>query len=197
MKHSLELVAKRRGRKAKIENIVLSSLAIAGVLTLAVAAPNTLQLLKYVDPDVVLGRNPRRRLQQTASRLKRKGLISYEHRDNKTFLKLSPKGEKVASQVRANTYAIKKPLRWDKKWRVVIFDISEKRRIVRDRIRRLIEGLGFYRLQNSVWVYPYDCEEVITILKTELHIGSDLLYIIAEAIEYDRPLCDYFGLKAK
>ena len=51
------------------------------------------------------------------------------------------------------------------KYRVIIFDISEMRRKDRDKLRRIIRGFGFICLQNSVWVYPYHCQEIIELLK--------------------------------
>ena len=76
----------------------------------------------------------------------------------------------------------------------MIFDIPEKRHSLRARARGIVAGFGFVRLQDSVWAYPYDCEEAIALLKTELHIGKDLLYIIADAVEHDVPLRKQFGL---
>lgn len=43
---------------------------------------------------------------------------------------------------------------WDKKWRVVIFDIQEKEKAVRDSLRQKLTSLGFGKLQESVYVSP-------------------------------------------
>lgn len=47
--------------------------------------------------------------------------------------------------------------KWDGKWRVVIWDIPEKRRIARDLLRYKLKQLGFERLQKSVWVCKKNC----------------------------------------
>jgi hypothetical protein len=44
-----------------------------------------------------------------------------------------------------------------------------------------------------VWVYPYDCEDLITLLKADFKIGKDLLYVITESIENDKWLRQSFG----
>ena len=178
----------------RLENIIFGALAVAGVAAVAAAAPNTLQLLKYADSDWMIKRDPRRRLRETLSRMKRKGLIAFELRNGRNFPRLTAAGLAEARRLSLGMYAIKIPLRWDKKWRVVIFDIPEKKKHMRDHVRRLVAGLGFYRLQDSVWAYPYDCEDVITILKLNLKIGSEVLYMIVDAIEYDRPLRVHFDL---
>ena len=190
----IESKSKKRAKRVRLENIIFGALAVAGVTAVAAAAPNTLQLLKYADPDWMIKRDPRRRLRETLSRMKRKGLIAFELRNGGNFPRLTAAGLAEARRLSLGMYAIKIPLRWDKKWRVVIFDIPEKKKHMRDHVRRLVAGLGFYRLQDSVWAYPYDCEDVITILKLNLKIGSELLYMIVDAIEYDRPLRVYFDL---
>ena len=43
---------------------------------------------------------------------------------------------------------------WDGKWRMVLFDIPEKDKKLRDRLRRHLLGRHFGYLQNSVWVSP-------------------------------------------
>lgn len=40
---------------------------------------------------------------------------------------------------------------WDGKWRVVIWDIPEKRRMARDLLRYKLKQLGFSQLQKSIW----------------------------------------------
>lgn len=54
--------------------------------------------------------------------------------------------------------------------------------------------VGFVRIQNSVWVYPYDCEELIAFIRADLRLGKGLLYIVAEGIEYDKHLRTHFKL---
>ena len=87
-----------------------------------------------------------------------------------------------------------KPKKWDHKWRLIIFDIPDKKRKIRDQIRYLFKSAGFYLLQESVWVYPYDCEDIIALLKTDFGVGKNLLYLIVEELENDRYLRDEFDL---
>jgi len=157
------------------------------------AAPNTLQLLKKVDPDWIVKRSPKQRIREAAYRLQKKGLVAFEHKHNRVFLRITTRG-KTRLQSLVVRGPLPRPLRWDGKWRLVIFDIPEKRHSLRARARGIVAGFGFVRLQDSVWAYPYDCEEAIALLKSELHIGKDLLYIIADAIEYDLPLRKEFAL---
>ncbi len=90
--------------------------------------------------------------------------------------------------------AAQRPKRWDGKWRVLIFDIPERKKTLRDKMRLTLSSVGFVRLQQSVWLYPYDCEDLIVLLKTDFKIGRDLLYLIVDALEYDIPFRKHFNL---
>lgn len=75
-----------------------------------------------------------------------------------------------------------------------MFDIKEIRRNDRDLLRDELEGIGFYRFQNSVWIYPYDCEDLIMLIKSDYKLGRNVVYIIAEEVENDKVLRQHFGL---
>ncbi len=126
----------------------------------------------------------------TRERLLSHGLLKREGK----FVTLTEKGRMRLQEWSYRDYRIPQPKRWDGKWRVLIFDIPERRKKLREKLRNTLHAIGFKRLQDSVWIYPFDCEDLITLLKTDFKIGKDLLYIIAEAVENDRALRDYFGV---
>lgn len=191
---SLEAQSKKRLRRGIVQDAVIGSIALAGTLAIAMAAPNTLKLIKHVDTTFLQRGDPRRRVQVTISKLKRKGLIAFVERNGKTSLELTAAGKSMAAQIRLKQLTIARPRRWDGRWRVIVFDIPEARRADRQRVRQMLLGLGFARLQDSVWAHPYPCEEVIVVLKTELRLGRHLLYMIVDAIDYDKPLKVYFDM---
>ena len=57
-----------------------------------------------------------------------------------------------------------------------------------------MKSFGFFRLQDSVWVYPYDCEDIIGLLKVDLHLGGSVIYLVVEKMENDKHLKKTFGL---
>lgn len=191
---SLEQSARRRTRRGLIEKTILGTLAIGGMLTVAMMAPKVLSLLKRDHLDYVLPADPKQRLQEVMSRMKKKGWVRFEESGGKRYPRLTVRGRKQVEKVSLGSIAIRKPLRWDRRWRMVIFDIEERRKANRKKIRLLLQRLGFLRLQNSVWVHPYDCEEIVALIKTDMRIGRDVLYVIADAIEFDRPLREQFEL---
>jgi len=192
----VEEKVQKRAKRQKIQQAVLSSLYLTAGLGLILTAPNAVRLLKYVEK--YIGPKPRlnRRISQAINRLRERGLIERVNTGKGVALRLTSKGARLAETIEEEEkqYEIKKPRRWDNKWRIVTFDIWERRRSVRDRFRMLLKRNGFVKIQNSVWVYPYDCEELFVFLRTNLRLGKGILYIVAEEIENDSTLRKHFGL---
>ena len=185
----MEEVSRKRTRNHNLQRVVLETVAAAGVLSLALVAPNAIQTLRK--SGFLLKMRQKEIINLSRYRLVQNGLLD---RNKEGFLKLTPKGEEKLKQCELHDYKIKKPKKWDGKWRMLIFDVREERRILRDKIRRTLVAIGFQRLQYSVWVYPYDCEDLVTLLKADFKIGKDLLYIISDSIENDTWLKRSFNL---
>lgn len=184
----------KKETKIMVGKIILGTIAVAGVLAVATIAPNALQAI-----DLFYGKNKRKYhmgsyIKKTVINLKERGLINFEKSGQKTFVRLTKKGERELLKYRLREKIIEKPKKWDKKWRVIIFDIKEKRKSVREQLRKELINLGFLRLQDSVWVYPYDCEEMIIMFKSYFLLGKDVLYLTVEKIENDKWLLQQFGL---
>lgn len=192
----IEEKVKQKAKRLKIQNAVLTSIYFTAGLGLILMAPNAARLLKYVEK--YIGPKPRlnRRVSQAINRLRERGLIERIQTDHGLALRLTEKGVQFAVSIEEEEkiFEIQKPKKWDEKWRIVIFDIWERRRTVRDRLRNLLQKNGFVKVQNSVWVYPYDCEELFVFLRTNLRLGKGILYIVAEEIEYDETLRKHFKL---
>lgn len=88
-----------------------------------------------------------------------------------------------------------KELKWDGKWRAVIFDIPEASRKDRDFLRRELQWIGFKEMQKSVWVFPYNFEkELDALLKFwKFEFQGDIRFLTIEKME-DSDLEDFFNL---
>lgn len=82
--------------------------------------------------------------------------------------------------------------RWDRKWRLVMFDIPEQKRIARDNIRRLLKELGFKQLQLSVWVHPLPCPEQFKIIQQAYGITDHLFLVQTETFNIPSPILRHF-----
>jgi CRISPR/Cas system-associated endoribonuclease Cas2 len=182
----------KKNQRAPVTPMVLSCIAAAGLIGVAAVAPGALSLLQ---PFI----HGKRRYSSTAyvegvmRNLQKRGLIKVWMERGEPKAALSEKGRRALARYTLEEKS-KKKREWDGKWRLVIFDIHEFRRTTRDRIRKNIASFGFLKLQNSVWVYPHECEEIVVLLKADCKIGQELLYITAERIEGDDWLRRKFGL---
>ena len=188
----VEREAKRKRVKGYIHNAIFTTIATAGILLVAMAAPNTLQLLGKV-PGM---RHSRFNAQARTAlgRLAQKGWIVFERSEGRNYARITEAGKR-AFAFEAQKTGLYPRRRWDKRWRIVMFDVPERRRAVRDKLRMTMKSFGFVRLQDSAWVYPYDCEDLIALLKAELKIGFSALYLVVEPIENDKFLRREFGFK--
>lgn len=117
-----------------------------------------------------------------------------EKQDGSVELTLTDKGKKKVLVFNPDTFKITKPKKWDKKWRLIVFDIPEKRRAVRDILRSHLRQLGFYELQKSVFVHPYPCKDIFDFLVEFYSIRNHVRFISAEDLDNSLHLKDKFGL---
>jgi len=178
-------------REIDFKRIILMTVATAGVLSIAVLAPNALQMLKpFLKKKKKYNFNYY--LNKKTEKLIKDGLIKISTEDGEKFLSLTEKGER---KLLYYGLAEKKKQKWDGKWRVVIFDVWENARQKRDLLRLEIKNFGFIQLQRSVWIYPFPCAEFIELLKTDLSFGKNIRYMVVEKLDHDEKLRKYFGLK--
>lgn len=183
----------RKERRWGAFQTALLCAVLAGVMVATGAAPSPQLFLKYF-------RNRKKGARFTyqaktaLGRLAAKGFITFEERgDGKRYARITEKGKRIL-QIESERAVMMKKRKWDKRWRVVIFDVPERRKRIRDRLRRFMDSYGFVRLQDSVWIYPHDCEDLIALAKAEFRIGADVLYMIVERLERDKHLREHFGL---
>ena len=183
-----EQESKKRAQRHQIQKIVLETIKAAGILSIAVVAPKVLAAM------VKIGLIPHKRqneiVRKSIDRLYEQDLL----RHTSQGLTLTRKGEEQLKKFESKSFHPPRYPRWDQKWRVLVFDIPERRRRLRDFMRRTLHGNGFIRLQDSVWVYPYDCEDWVNLWKADLKIGKELLYMIVDSIEGDSVLKRQFGI---
>jgi len=174
--------------RGDITRVILQLVKASGVLSVALLTPRVLSAL--VDIGVVDLKN-KGVISNARARLLKNGFLV---KSTDGYLCISKKGEERLNALELNNYQLIIPRTWDKKWRVLIFDIPEKKRNIRDKVRNTLNAMGFARLQDSVWVFPYDCAEIISLIKVDLRIGKDLLYMVVDHIENDKYLKENFDL---
>ena len=188
---SVEAGARVKRKKRDLRNAALIAIGAVGLIAVSAVAPNMFQILGRIDALARL----KYRSKGILARLKYKGEIEFVERDGKKYVRLTDLGEKTLELGREKLKLIgKKPKRWDHRYRLVMFDVPEKRKHIRKLLRLEMREVGFLRIQDSVWVYPFDCEEFVALLKADLRIGRDVLYAVVEEIENDKWIREHFSL---
>lgn len=117
-------------------------------------------------------------LYHIVGRLKQKGWVETIKNEGKVIVNLTSKGQ--------NQLAIERALKsdkWDGKFRVVIFDIPEKNRKVRDILRWRLKAWGFKYLQKSLWVSKKDIAQPMREFIQELGIEKWVHVLVCTDID--------------
>ena len=184
----LEQKVSKIRRKQTVQNVLLATVATGGLLTLAAVAPNVISAMAKLG--LKFGPRQKESIARAQKRLVQKGWLEL----SEGRLCITPQGESRLRMLTVKDALSPRAQRWDGKWRVLMFDIPERRKKVRDVLRRLFFEAGFLRLQDSVWVSPYNCEDVVALLKADLKIGKEMIYLVADTIEYEKDLKRHFKL---
>ncbi|OHB10464.1 MAG: CRISPR-associated endonuclease Cas2 [Candidatus Zambryskibacteria bacterium RIFCSPLOWO2_12_FULL_45_14] len=125
---------------------------------------------------------------------KSKLITQKNNKDGTVTFVLSKNGKDQALTYNMDNMVIPKHS-WDRIWRIVIFDIPEKLKRVRDAFRYHLKKLGFIELQHSVFVLPYECEDHIEYIIEFYNARRYVRYIEAKRIDNELDLKRIFNLK--
>ncbi|MEK6922597.1 MAG: hypothetical protein AABX08_02235 [Nanoarchaeota archaeon] len=150
--------------KNKVSKDLLKYLAIGGLVTFAMLSPIggpkiVKALLKQLKYKI-------KQIRNSAYYLKKRGFVEFIKEDkNNVTVRITDKGKKYLRTFDIDNMILNRPAQWDGKWRLVIFDVPEKDKKAREALRYKLKDLNFVRLQDSIWVTPYPCEDEIRFLR--------------------------------
>ncbi len=135
------------------------------------------------------------KVRRTLRELERQNRVTVDYqKDGSITVNITKQGMTRALSYKLDTFSLEKPKRWDKKWRVIIFDIPIQLNKVRDTFRERLKQLGLVMLQKSVFVSPYSCFDEVEFLRQLYGIPDTILYILAEKVEGEERLRERFDL---
>ena len=170
-----------RKPRSEITKDVFTWLFIGGAVAFAATSPYFISNLLHSYKK--FNKYPKRKISSTFDSLRRQGFILISRRNGQIYISLTSDGKKKAGIFQINNLVIKRPKKWDKKWRLLIFDIPEKRKVAREALRGKLKELGFRKFQQSVWIYPYDCAAEMELLRDFFGLSDkDLQLVVAESI---------------
>lgn len=179
--------------RSEIVKDILSWLAFSGLVFVAATSPYFIRNLMKEIPKWKKYKS--RNVKSAFKRLLTQKCIKIEMKRNQIYISLTAKGRKMAGWLQIDALKIKKPKKWDRKWRMVIFDISSLKKLYREAFRGKLKQLGFYQLQKSVWIHPFDCRDEIELLREFFGLNQkEMRLILAEDIGPDEWLRKIFNI---
>lgn len=138
----------------------------------------------------------RRALRKSIIRLYQARLVeAKDNPDGSSTILLTEKGETRALTYQIDEMKIPAMQKWDKKWRIVLFDIPERQKKARDALSKSLKRLGFYQFQKSVFVHPFECWNEIDYIIEFFSLRPYVRMIVGEHIDNGEELKRHFRLK--
>ena len=164
------------GYAAKVASIIFSRQSLY----------QKLNALEYVDKN---------KIGQAVRNLHRNKYIRVKNTDGPdSVIQITPLGLKKLVKYKFDDLKLQPSKKWDGMWRIVIFDIPEKKKIIRQSINLKLKELGFEALQKSTFIYPYDCRKEIEFIKSYFYLKNEINFIVADEIDNEEPYLRLFNL---
>jgi len=177
--------------KSEIAKDLFSWILIAGSIVIAATSPYFIQ--NILKANERLRKYPKRKIYDTFSSFKRRGLLKINHNNHQIYISLTKEGKKRAGIFQINNLHIARPQKWDGKWRVLLFDIPHEKRSYREALRGKLKELHFFLFQKSVWMHAFDCTAEMEILRDFFRFSpQEMCLMVVESIDHDEKLRNFF-----
>lgn len=172
--------------------ILLTTLLISGAVLVAATNPYFgIKAIEAVQKE--LKRRKWRQLQNDLYYLRRRGYIDVESNPDGTYLvKTTKAGQEQAFKYNLDNLSIKVPKKWDRNWRLIIFDIPAHRQKARLALLAKLKELGFIMLQRSIWAHPFECKKEIAVVGKAFEVERYIHEITCHEISAGDILADEF-----
>jgi len=117
----------------------------------------------------------------SVSRMMKNGLLQSEKKGNKSYYSLTPRGVSRVDEAARRIYKLTSH-EWDKKWRVIMYNIPEEKRQIRDELRKELMWIGFGSLSNGCWISPNNFKKEINLLISKYKIEEYVHLFLSEYV---------------
>jgi len=183
---------KRIRRNIKLSLQVLELIAAGSVLAFVKDGKQRKKI--YDDCDEIWHEMDRKQLYQVIERFGLQGVIKKEKIKPNTYkVSVTGRGKRKILKSHFRDLEISKRGNWDGLWRIVVFDVPEKHRRLRDGLRNKLKDIGFIEFQKSIFIFPYECEKQIKFIINYLGV-DEYVYYLESSIYPDGELREKFSL---
>lgn len=174
----------RLKRLSKNQKEILLNVGRVGLIATAFIAPNILTLFK------TKSRQKKYRYKKSLKSLYEQDIIYLSGEK----IRLTENGKRLLRRIEIEEVVINHKNNWDGMWHLVCYDIPENKKKERDYFRVKLTQLGFSMIQDSLWVFPYDCKEEIAVMSQSLGVAPFVAYLNTDHPPQQNKLLKYYGL---
>ena len=195
----LRLKEDKKFEKGEISKIILATLGIGallgGTILITPNFPIIIGTFIKLIEEIKGIKLPKTKVKRTLQQLEKRKILNLEIKNNEVYVEVEDVWNKeIIKYSIQSLLELKQKSKWLGKWFIVMFDVPEIERNKRYYLRGFLKEIGFYQYQQSVYVFPYECEKEVVLIKKIIEGGKYLSYIIADKIEYENKLKTYFHL---
>lgn len=133
------------------------------------------------------------RIKKALRLLQIKGLIEYTPEDEHAPIYITKKG---FFRYTRRKFKQTKYEKWDHLWRLIIFDISECSN-VRRKFQHCLKSIGCFKIQKSIYAYPFDCKNDIKSLASNFSVSTHVeVLTIPNLGSHERPARQFYFQRA-
>lgn len=196
MNKNVEKKFERWELKEIILGVLGISVLVGGTVIFSPNFPIVMGIIMKLIEEIKQIKIPVKKVKRVLKSLEENKIISLEKKKNEVYVRIKKEGKETVLKYSLQ-YLLdlnQKKKKWKRKWFLVIFDVPEEERIKRNHLRRFLRDIGFYQYQQSVYLYPYECEKEVSLIKEIVQGGKYISYIIAEKIEKEKEAKIFFNL---
>jgi len=169
-------------RRQVFANKLLKVLVVGGVVTIAAVNPFFgLLAAKVIEEE--LKKRKWQRFRRDLYYLKHKGFIEVDpNSDGSYSVRATSVGKQQVKKYDLDDIFIKTPKKWDKRWRLVVFDIPVGKQKGRLALLSKLRELGFIMLQKSIWAHPFECQNEVAVVARAFEVGQHVHQLTCDSI---------------
>ena len=174
---------------------IIRALGFGIGITFALANRRTsFQMTKELVKQVFLVDKKPKNTNQYFNKLRKQKLISFFQKGDLCEISLTEEGRNIYLRFNYQNLKIKPPKIWDRYFRMIVFDIPENKRSSRDSLRNKLKELNCVKYNDSVWVYPFPCEDEINFIANYWKVGKYVQFVLVKDLTNREKLESYFDL---
>ena len=131
-------------------------------------------------------------------RLEQNGVLLFCYKDNLKYYRITKQGMKKIENLRRERgieeMEIVRPEKWNGRWKIIIFDIPDSKKNIRDILRETLKRLGFYSIQESVFIHPYASIKQLEEIRDYYNVARYVKIIGTDFFEDNGKIKKFFGL---